>query len=111
MEGDNFGTPAQVAIGTINSFSQTINTSHLSPAFEQTIHLEARVLQFIPFVNRYEVLRNAKFRTGFTWFNVAEVARPGRAVRFRGIPLQPEVKPDRSKWSFTAWDFGLTFTY
>lgn len=111
MEGDNFGSPAQVALGTINSFSQTVSSSHVSPAFEQTIHMEANLIQFIPILNRYRLLQNARIRGGFTFFNVAEVARPGRAVRFRGMPQQPEVKSDRSKWSFTAWDIGLIFRY
>ena len=111
MEGDNFGTPAQVNLGGVNSFTQTITTAHLSPAFEQTVHVEARVMQFVPLLNRVTVLKNAMFRGGFTFFNVAEVARPGRSVRYRGLPQTPELIVDRSKWSFVSWDLGLLFEY
>jgi hypothetical protein len=113
LEGNNFGTPAQVGLGggSANAFTQTLTTSHLSPAFEQTVHIEANVMQFVPYLNTFDIMRNATFRAGFTFFNVAEVARPGRSVRYRGLPQFPEAISDRSKWSFVSWDFGLNFTY
>jgi len=111
LEGDNYGTAAQVNLGAINSFSQTITNAHLSPAFEQTVHVEAKLLQFVPFVNRVDLFREASFRVGFTFFNVAEVARPGRSVRHRGLPQTPELVTDRSKWSFLSWDLGVLFKY
>jgi hypothetical protein len=111
LEGDNYGNPFQVALGNINSFSQTIRNSHLSPAYEFTIHGEAKVLQFVPLLNRYDFFKEASLRVGFTLFNVAEVARPGRSVRHNGLPMTPELITDRSKWSYTAWDFGLSFKY
>lgn len=111
LEGSNFGTAAQVALGGVNSFSQVIRNTHLSPGFEQTLHVEANLLQHIPYLNTFDLMKRAKFRMGVTYFSVAEIARPGRSVRYRGLPQTPELITDRSKWSFISWDFGLHFTY
>lgn|GEM_PF-6929609 len=111
LTGSNFGNPTIVNTGFSGSFSKSTSNTHISPAFEQSIKLEAKLFSFVPVLNRVDILNNTTFQLGFTFFNVAEVARPGRSIVFNGLPLIPAIRVDRSKWSFNSLEGGFVVRY
>jgi len=92
-------------------FNEERNSTHVSPAFEQTVHFESHIFRLIPWLNRMKFFRNAKLRGGITYLDIGEVARPGGSVRYNSFPLTPTLKTERSKYSVFAWDVGFLVEY
>lgn len=100
-----------LAAGVNLGFSHRRHTGHVSPAFEQTVHAELKVFQFIPIINRIDVLKNGKIRGGLTFLDIGEIVRPNQQIKFNSFPLFPILQTRRSKYSLLAWDVGLQFDY
>ncbi len=125
LRGTNFGGVAQRGLNANDpalnqalgvpfgnrSFRSTRKTTHISPAFEQTVHFEAHVFRLIPWVNRMRFFQDAKLRGGLTYLDIGNVARPAESIKYNALPLTPIVKTSRSKFSAFAWDIGLQFAY
>lgn len=115
MDGDNFGTAAQVNqfrfFASETFFRQEEHSTHLSPGIEGTVHFEANVFPYIPVLKKWHPLEKARLRGGFTYLVIGEVARPNTSVIHRGLPLVPELKTDRSAWHIVGWDVGLEWRF
>lgn len=92
-------------------FDQQRDSTHLSPAFEQTVHFEAKLFQYVPGLNRIRAIREAKLRGGLTYLDIGLIARPNKSVRYNAFPGAPRLQTKRSKFSLLAWDVGLSFDY
>lgn len=92
-------------------FHDRQNRTHVSPAFEQTVHAEVPVFSWIPYINDLSFFKNARLKGGVTFLGIAEIARPNRIVDFRTAPLVPRLDERRDKWSFIAYDAQLMFVY
>ena len=113
LDGTNFIDIASVPLNTIPniSFRDQVNSTRLSPAFEQTVHFEAALFQYIPFNNRMDFFKNAKLKGGFTYLDISGITRPGNNVNYNSFPLSPNFRKNRSKFSTFAWDVGFYFEY
>lgn len=95
--------------GTIYQFRDDRQQFHLSTGFEITAHLEADLINLIPLVNRFWLLRNATIRGGLTYLTVGQIARPGRTTNWNAY--KPSLNTHRSTFDLFAYDIGLVFRY
>lgn len=97
-----------------NRFSDRKNNSHVSPILEQSIFMEAPIFSSIPLLKRVKILRNARFRFGYTLVYVGEVARPYESIVWRGHPaegLYPTIDVDRSSWWTKNLSYSINWSY
>jgi hypothetical protein len=92
-------------------FNDSRSTTHVSPAFEQTVHAEMKIFEWIPWVNRMDFFKNAKLQGGLTYLDIGEISRPSETIKYNSFPYYPQLKNGRSKFSALAWDVGLQFDY
>jgi hypothetical protein len=115
LDGSNFIDIASLtgpgAFPFPGAFSDADSATHISPAFEQTVHFEAKVFELVPFLNRMDFFKNAKLRGGLTFLDIGLISRPNKSTKYNSFPLVPTLKTSRSSWNFLAWDVGLHFEY
>lgn len=92
-------------------FQDSRADTHVSPAFEQTVHFETKLFQYIPLLNRVRFLNDATLRGGLTFLSIGEVQRPNGSTEFRAWPLRPNLKTNRTEYNVFAWDVGILFEY
>lgn len=92
-------------------FSQKIRNSHVSPLFEQYFYAEAPLFRLVPYLNKWNILKEAKVKVAATYFAVGEVSRPESNIIYNGFPLVPELKTERSKWAASVYSFGVDWKY
>ena len=61
----------------------------------------------IPVVRKLPWIDNTVFRVGYTATVVGGVARAGESIDWRGFPRFPSIRPDRSTWWMSRWNFGI----
>ena len=92
-------------------FSDSRKSTHLSPAFEQTVHFEAKLFSLIPWVNRMEFFKHATVRGGLTFLDIGLLTRPSKSLSYVALPGKPSLRTDRSNFFTLAWDVGIQFEY
>ena len=107
--GDGFNNPFDQTVD--NSFSQQVKNTHISPAFTQEFHVDMRLLQLLPVVNRIRHLENSVLRVSYNYTVVGSVARPASSIRYNGLPLFPEINTSRSAWDFYSIGVGFNSTW
>ncbi|QDT37047.1 hypothetical protein [Stratiformator vulcanicus] len=112
ISGDGFGT-AEATSGGIQSFSSSERNAHISPSFEASVHGQAKLFKYVPYINRYKFFSEARFRTGITFLNVWEVARPLEQIVWTSSDaVDPYIgAADRDNWYLHYWDFGVSWTF
>lgn len=90
-------------------FSQTDNTTHVSPIFETSIYADFCFFAMLPLINQVEFLRQAQFRIGFDYLLVGEVARPANVIRYN-TPI-PALKGNRTNFDMKVLTLGITWNY
>ncbi len=98
-----------------NDFSDTKNSTHVSPLFEQSFYVEGPFLRYVPVIRRANVFRNATVNMGYTITLIGEVTRPDENILWQGNPsagLFPSIKTDdRSTWRSEMFNFGLSWKW
>lgn len=110
-QNDPFFNDAAIIPAGARFFSDSRNTTHISPAFEQTVHFDMKLFSLIPWVNRMDLFKNATVRGGLTFLDVGLVTRPSKSISYVALPGRPNLRTDRSNFWTLAWDVGVQFTY
>jgi hypothetical protein len=103
---DENGNPAFV----FTTFNRNRSHTHVSPLFEQTVNLELKPFEYIPFFNRMSLFDHATFRAGWTFLVVGQVVRPTDTIVYNAPPLNPGITVRRSHAFFNAWNIGVEWT-
>ena len=85
--------------------------THVTPMLEQAIFAEANIFGMVPVLNHMRLFKNAHFRTGYTFQVFWEVARPTDSIVYRGQPLDPIIRIDRSSIWIGNWSASVEWTY
>jgi hypothetical protein len=92
-------------------FFERKTTTHVSPSFEQSLVVEANLIQYMPLVRNVHYLRDAKFRAGYSILVAWEVARPNDSINYLAPPANPQVRNNRTDWYVGTWTFGASWDY
>jgi hypothetical protein len=93
-------------------FREEQNHTVLSPTTVQSIILEAKLFQYIPYVNKVHFLEEAKFRAGYQLNGAYNIQRPHRTVEYNAAPLIPAIRTDQAvSWYVQSWNFGIHWEY
>jgi len=93
------------------TFADRQENTHISPMLEQTITAEANIFRAIPVLRNMRIFKNAHFRTGYTFQIFWNVARPTDSIIYRGQPLDPKIRVDRTSMWIGNWDASVEWTY
>jgi len=110
---DNFNLPTPTDAHP-NRFKDNDSHSHVSPLIEQSIFVEFPLFSWLPVVRRVKILRRAKFRLGYTFLFVGELARPYESVIWQGHPAQdlyPGITVDRSNWFADNVSYSINWSF
>ncbi len=106
--GDGFGP----FFDQTSRFNEEQEHTRLSPTTTQELLAEANIFHYIPVVNRFHFLDEAKFRIGYQLNAAFEIHRPHRIVEYNGFPLIPAIRTDQeSRWYVESWNFGVHWNY
>lgn len=122
MSGDNIGMVTRQNNFNLptpennrpNRFTDRQNHSHVSPIVEQSFFAEFPIFGKLPVLKRVRILKNAKFRFGYTLLSVWEVARPYESINWQGHPVEglyPSINVDRSRWWSTNLSYSINWAY
>ena len=106
----SYSPPAATASNpTPNAFVTQQSHVHVSPIFQQQIFAESHIFQFVPYLNKTYLFKDANFRFGYNFLLVGEVLRPATAVGWRSPT--PIIDYHRSRWEQGAYSFGVDWKY
>lgn len=112
LQGRNLGDGFTIDFSQINTFfQQNQNTGHVSPLFEQSFFAETPIFQLIPYVNRWDFMKGATLRLGYSFLAAGDISRPESNIIYRGWPLVSELKVERSVWYTSNFSFGVNWAY
>jgi len=83
----------------------------ISPMLEQTVTAEINLFRMIPVIRNMRIFKNAHFRTGYTFQIFWNVARPTDSIIYRGQPLDPKIRVDRSSIWIGNWNNSVEWIY
>jgi hypothetical protein len=92
-------------------FADKKTTSHVSPLFEQSIVLEARVFEELPYLSEIPILNEAMLRFGYTFTAIGKVNRADDTINWRGFPLFPDLNTDTQTFVMNRINLGLEWTW
>lgn len=110
-QNDPFYNDAQIVPAGARFFSDSSSSTHVSPAFEQTVQFQMKLFSLIPYVNRMDFFKNATVTGGLTFLDIGLVTRPSKSISYVALPGKPSLETDRSSFSTLAWDVGVQFSY
>jgi len=96
---------------TLTSFHDQDTTTHVSPAFEQSVFVRAPILSYVPVVKKLKVFEQAQFQMGYTFLVVGSMYRPGNVITWRGFPQFPELNSEKTTWYLNTLSWGVEWTY
>lgn len=100
---------------TQNAFRDSQSSVHLSPLFEQSLTAEFPIFGNVPVLNKVELLEDAKFRVGWTFLAVGEMADANRSVDYSAVNPQlnlfPQVRVERGTFFQNTFNFGVNWNY
>jgi hypothetical protein len=112
LKGRNLGDGFVTDFRFIDTFfAQKIRNSHVSPLFEQHFYAEAPLFRLVPYLNKWNILKEAKVKAGYTFIAVGEVSRPETNIIYNGFPLVPELQTQRSDWHTSVYSIGVDWMY
>lgn len=89
---------------------QNASGTHISPIFDTQINVEFPGFSWIPYVNRWDVFKNANMRIGYNFVFVGSVARPANIIDYRSF--QPAVMPGARTWfEYSTVNFAVTWKW
>lgn len=100
--------------GDGNRFRDEKITTHLSPLFEQSIMAEVPIFSNIPGLRRIRQLEGARFRAGYSFLWIGEVASPNRSINWQANPqanLFPKIRLNRDNYYIGSWNFGINWSF
>ncbi|MEZ6122151.1 MAG: hypothetical protein R3C49_03115 [Planctomycetaceae bacterium] len=107
--------PANLHPGfTRNFFSDQNTSTHISPMFEQNLQAELPIFSRIPVLRNIWQLEHAKFRAGWTYTWIGEVANPTNSIVFISNPkagLFPYLKTERSQYFQNQFNLGINWEF
>lgn len=92
-------------------FSSKANHGRVSALFEQTIAIDSRIFEALPFTNEVPVLNTAIFHFGYTFTAIGAVNRPLDVVNWNGFPLTPTLNDNTQTFVLHRFNFGLEWKY
>ncbi|MGQ0635262.1 MAG: hypothetical protein ACT4QC_11675 [Planctomycetaceae bacterium] len=90
-------------------FSQSDNTTRLSPVFDTSVYIDTYLFAMLPLVNQVGFLRSAQFRVGFDYLLVGELARPTNIIRY-DTPI-PSLLGNRTAFSLKTLSLGVNWNF
>ncbi|MEM9701215.1 MAG: hypothetical protein AAF907_02075 [Planctomycetota bacterium] len=105
----------QHTTGDLRPFNSDEQHGRVSPFLDANIRGEVNLFPYVPVVNRFSFLKNARFTGGFSVTTFWEVSRPLDTVVWReannGNPRVNSDPDGRSKLYFTNWDMGVVWNW
>ncbi|MCC7420397.1 MAG: hypothetical protein IT428_08960 [Planctomycetaceae bacterium] len=112
LKGRNLGDGFNTDFRFVDTFfSQKLRNSHVSPAFEQHFYAEAPLFRLVPYLNKWNILKEAKVRAAYTYLSVGEVSRPESNIIYNGFPGVPELRTSRGEWHTSVYSIGVDWLY
>lgn len=112
--GEVFATEFVYGINMLNEdarFATKANHSRVSPMFEQTLAVDAKIFEALPYVNEVPILNTAMFHFGYTFSAIAHMNRPLDVVNWNGFPLTPTLNNNTQTFLLHRFNFGLEWKY
>ncbi|MCA9093427.1 MAG: hypothetical protein KDA68_08080 [Planctomycetaceae bacterium] len=91
------------------AFNSKERHTHVSPIFQQQLFAEAPIFQYMPYVRKMYLFRNANFRMGYNFLLIGEVARPTKSIDW--TEGNPTIDLHRSRWAMGATSFAIDWKY
>ncbi len=85
------------------------NTAHFSPLFEQKIYADMKVLHLIPGLRSMKIFDNAKLRLGYSITAAWEVSRPNENIVWQAGQIQPVIRARRNLWYTDNWSASISW--
>ena len=105
----------QHTTGDLMPFDREQTHSRLSPFVDANIRGELNLFPYVPVLNRFGFLKNARFTGGFGVTSFYEISRPIDAMTVQeansGNPIINDDSDDRSKLYFTNWELGVNWKW
>ncbi|MEP3482501.1 MAG: hypothetical protein ABJZ55_24885 [Fuerstiella sp.] len=109
-----FDTTTEGGVLTQNAFSDTSATTHISPLFEQQLNADIPIFSRIPVLRDIWQLEHAKFRFGYKYTWIGEVANPTQSIVFASNPqagLFPTISTERDAFWQSQFNFGVNWEF
>jgi len=91
------------------AFNSKERHTHVSPIFQQQLFAEAPIFQYLPYVRKMHFFRDAKFRFGYNFLLIGEMARPTKIIDYK--EYEPKIDLSRSRWAMGATSFAIDWKY
>lgn len=92
-------------------FTSEADHGRVSPLFEQTVAVDSRIFEAVPYVNEIPVLNQAIFHFGYTFTAVGHVNRPADTINWAGYPIFPSLNNNTQTFVLHRFNFGLEWVY
>lgn len=112
--GEEYTTNAFNGISMLGNdarFNTSAEHARVSPLFEQTIAVDSRIFEAVPFVNEIPVLNQAILHLGYTFTAIGHVNRPADTINWAGFPIFPSLNNNTQTFVLHRFNFGLEWTY
>ena len=112
--GDEVALPVTIDNPNPNAFSSSRSHTHVSPMIETSLFAEMTIFDKLPLLRDVHILESAKFRVGYTYLLIGEVARPYNSIKWDGNPQEgmfPSINLSRRQWRTSNWSFAVDWTY
>lgn len=109
-----FDTSTAGGVRTQNFFTDAINTTHVSPLFEQQLNADIPVFSKIPVLRDIWQLESAKLRLGWKYTWIGEVANPTQSIVWASNPragLFPSLKTERGNFWQNQFNIGINWEF
>jgi len=85
------------------------NHVHISPVFQSSVYGEFGFFSYLPVLKSIPLVNLAKFRVGYDYVLIAEMARPAQVIRYNYEALDIQTK--RQLLGFSMVNFGLQWKW
>ncbi len=90
-------------------FQQSSSSCHVSPVFDTSLYMDLPLLAALPVINQLALFNQAKFRIGYNFLVVGEIARPANIIVYNA-PV-PQLQSDRTTFFLNTLSLGVNWTY
>jgi hypothetical protein len=99
---------------SLNAFSDTASSTHLSPLFEQSLNATIPIFSHVPVLRNMWQLEDAKLSLGWTFLLIGQVADPNRSIVYDSSPITGEFlhyQIDRDTFTQNTFNVGINWNY